>query len=92
MIEAAQSASRTNGTFLAARYRRIARRRGHQRATVAVAHSMMCAVWHMLTTGEVYADLGEEHFNRFQPPERRHRRAITELEAAGYTITAPQAA
>lgn len=92
MIEAAKSASRTKGTFLSARYRRVARRRGHQKATVAVAHSMLCAAWHMLSTGEVYNDLGEEHFDRCQQPERRHRRAITELQAAGYTITAPQAA
>lgn len=92
MIEAAKSASRTKGTFLAARYRRVARRRGHQKATVAVAHSMLVAAWHMLSTGEVYNDLGEEHFDRYQQPERRHHRAITELQAAGYTITTPQAA
>jgi len=92
MIEAAKSASRTKGTFLAARYRRVARRRGHQKATVAVAHSMLVAAWHMLNTGEVYNDLGEEHFDRYQQPERRHHRAITELQAAGYTITTPQAA
>ena len=92
MIEAAKSASRAKNTFFAARYRRVARRRGHQRATVAVAHSMICAVWHMLATGEVYNDLGEEHYDRYQQPERRHQRAITELQSAGYTITAPQAA
>lgn len=92
LIEAAKSASRTKGTFLSARYQRVARRRGHQRATVAVAHTMICAAWHMLSTGETYNDLGEHFHDRFNQPDRRRNRTITELEAAGYTITAPQAA
>jgi transposase len=92
LIESAKSASRTKDTFLATRYQRVARRRGHQRATVAVAHTILCTAWHMLTTGEVYHELGHTFHDRYDQPERRHQRAITALEAAGYTITKPQAA
>jgi transposase len=92
LIESAKSASRPSDSFLGARYRRIARRRGHQRATVAIAHTILCTAWHMLSTGETYHDLGASFYDRYQRPERRVNRAITELEAAGYTITPPQAA
>jgi transposase len=87
LIEAARAAAASKGTFLSARYWRIARRRGPNKAAVAVAHSILVAVHHMLTTGEIYNDLGAECFDKHVDPTRRIRRAITELEAAGYTVT-----
>lgn len=91
LIESAKSASRTKNTFFAARYHSIARRRGHQRATVAVAHSILTAAWHMLGTGEIYHDLGPDHHQRHHNTRTQHR-AIAELKAAGYTIIEPTAA
>jgi transposase len=49
MIEAAKAASRTKDTYLAAQYQRLRARRGHAKATTAVAHSMLVAAWHMLS-------------------------------------------
>ena len=92
MIEAAQAAARTSDTFLAARYRKIASRRGHNKAVVAVAHTMMTSVFHMLTTGETYRDLGGDYYERRADPQRRIRRHIQELEEAGYTVTLAPAA
>jgi len=92
LTEAAQSAARTKGTFLSARYSRIARRRGPNRAAVAIAHSMLVAVHHMLLTGEVYNDLGAEFFDKRIDPARRVQRHVAELEAAGYTVTLTPAA
>jgi transposase len=46
-IEAAKSASRSRGTYLSAQYRNVAARRGPNKATVAVAHSIVVAAWHM---------------------------------------------
>jgi hypothetical protein len=92
LIEAAKAASRSKGTFLAARYHRIARRRGANKAAVAVAHSILIAVHHMLTTGELYNDLGAEFFDQRTDPERKIRQHITALQAAGYTVTPSTAA
>lgn len=87
LIEAARAAARTKATFLSARYNRIARRRGPNKAAVAIAHSILVAVHHMLSTGEPYHDLGGDFYSN-QHPARSIRRHISELEAAGYTVTA----
>ena len=92
LTEAARSAARTKGTFLSARYNRIARRRGPNKAAIAVAHSILVAIHHMLLTGEIYNDLGAEFFNQRNNPAHAVRRHIAELEAAGYTVTLTPAA
>jgi transposase len=92
LIEAARAAARTKNTFLSARYSRIARRRGPNKAAVALAHSIVVAAHHMLTTGEVYHDLGAAHFDKPSNPARHIRRHVAELEAAGYTVTLTPAA
>jgi len=48
-------------------YRRLKPRRGHKRALGAVKHTMICAIWHMLSTGETYRDLGGNYFHQPQP-------------------------
>jgi transposase len=83
---AAKSAARKKTGFLAARFRRLAARRGYQKALVATEHSIIIAIWHMLSTGEYYHDLGGDHYHRLIPA-RIIRRNIAELEAAGYTVT-----
>jgi transposase len=92
LVEAARSASRTRDTFLAARYRRVARRRGPNKAAVAVAHTILVAVWHMLTTGEPYHDLGGDYYNNRTDPQHAINRHIAELQAAGYDVTLTPAA
>ncbi|HET7689138.1 MAG TPA: IS110 family transposase [Nocardioidaceae bacterium] len=92
LIEAARAAARTKGTFLSARYSRIARRRGPNKAAVAIAHSILVAAHHMLTTGEIYQDLGADFYDKRIDPARKVRRHISELEAAGYTVTLTPAA
>ena len=71
LIESAKAASRTKDTYLAAQYRQIAPRRGPNKATVAVAHSILFAAWHMLTTGETYNDLGPDWLSRVATPNAR---------------------
>jgi transposase len=86
------SASRTN-TFFGERYRRLARRRGKQRAIVAVANSVLTAVWHLLSQPETrYQDLGAEfyqsHLNR-QRHERNLVRQLEHLTGKKVTLTPP---
>jgi transposase len=85
--EAAASAARTN-TFLGARYRRLARRIGKQKAQVAVAQSILVIVWNLLDDPtRRYHDLGPEYHDTRIGPERRKRNHIRQLEALGYNVT-----
>lgn len=82
---AAMSASRSKGTYLAARYRKIAARRGPIRAIVAIEHTILTAVWHMLRNGEVYADLGPDYLTSRNPDKARNT-AVRQLESLGYEV------
>lgn len=84
---AALAAIRTKDTYLSAQYRRLVRRLGNkQKAIVALEHSILTSVWHMLTNTTDYHDLGHDYFLR-RDPERERRRAIAALNKLGYTVT-----
>jgi len=77
--EAAAGAARTK-TFLASRYKRIARRRGKNRALVAVGNSLLTIAWHLLSDPAAhFTDLGPDWHDRLAPL-RRKRQLIAELE------------
>ena len=87
-LSIARSKSRT--TYLGARYRRIAARRGSSRALVAVEHKILTAIWHMAQTGELYEDPGADFYATLHPGRAKNR-AIHELQALGYTVTLEKA-
>jgi transposase len=90
--EAAVIVGRTD-TFLGERYRRIAKRRGKQRAIVAVGRSMLVIIWHLLADDDArFIDLGPDHFTKHLNPDRQKRNHIRQLEALGYTVTLTPAA
>jgi len=82
---AAMSAIRANGSFLQDRYHRIKSRRGPMCALIAVEHTMITAIWHMLTTGQPYRDLGADHHTLTH--HRSKDRAVEDLQHLGYTVT-----
>jgi len=84
--DAALAAIRTDGSYLQALYRRKKPQLGHGRAIGAVKHSIICACWHMLTTGELYTDLGGDYYAR-RNPERQTKRLIAQLERLGHRVT-----
>jgi hypothetical protein len=91
LVEAAHAAARTKGTYLAAQYRRIAARRGSRRAAVAVAHSILVIVYHLLRDGLLYQDLGANWFDE-RDRGATVRRAVKRLEGLGYRVTLDAAA
>ena len=91
LIEAARAGARSKGSYFSAQYGNIARRRGPNKAAVAVAHSMIVAAWHILTTGEPYQDLGADWFRR-RDPEREVERLVRRLHNHGYRVTLEPAA
>ncbi|WP_131770234.1 IS110 family transposase [Candidatus Protofrankia californiensis] len=83
---AAMAAARTRDTtYLGARYRRLAPRLGKKKALVAIEHSTLTAVWHMLTNDTDYQDLGGDYFTR-RDPERALRRLTHQANTLGYTV------
>jgi transposase len=87
LIEAARAAARTKDSYFSAPYSRIARRRGPNKAAVAVAHSILAVTWHLLTTGAVYQDPGARYFDERHDPSIEARRLQKRIEALGYTVT-----
>jgi len=81
LIEASWGAMRSRDTYLAALFRRIMRRRGAKKAAVAVAHSTLVAVWHMLKHGVDYHELGPSHFDQIRTEQliRHHLRRLGDL-------------
>lgn len=84
-VQAAWAARRKKNCYLAAQFQRIARRRGQQRAAVAVAHSILAATYFMLRDGVDYRDLGPEHFHRLTP-EKPVRDLVRQLEKLGHKV------
>lgn len=85
VIEAAQAAARTRGTYLSAQYHRLAARRGKKKALAAVAHTILTIAYHMHTRQTDYADLGPTYFDQ-RDHQRVTRRLVNRLEALGYTV------
>jgi transposase len=86
------AAGRTD-TFLGDRYRRIARRRGTNKAIVAVGRSILVIVWHLLADPNLrYHDLGAGFYDSRVNAERAKRNHVRQLEALGYKVTLEPAA
>ncbi|EQD47690.1 transposase IS116/IS110/IS902 family protein [mine drainage metagenome] len=87
LIEAARAAARTKGTYYSAQYARIAKRRGANKAAVAVAHSILDTSWHLLSTGTLYQDPGSDYFDRLCNPASQAKKLAMRIKALGYEVT-----
>lgn len=86
LIEAGWSASRTKGTFLAARYRNIARRRGRKRASLAVGHSILKIAWYLMKDEETrYSEIGADYYET-TAKDRLARQLLKRLGKLGYNV------
>src|SRR5437763_215569 len=89
LTEAARAAARTKTagrTRLAAQYRRLVVRCGKKKAAVAVGHTILRLVYHLLTHNEPYR---EPDLSYLDERRRAHtqQRAINQLRALGYEVT-----
>ncbi|MGZ6590217.1 MAG: IS110 family RNA-guided transposase [Solirubrobacteraceae bacterium] len=87
LIEAANAAARSKDTYLRAQYEHVKRRRGHKKAIVAVAHSILIASYHILKSDVPYHDLGGDYFARRADPARITKRLVAQLERLGHAVT-----
>lgn len=84
LVMAARGLRRTKG-YLSTQYRRLSAKRGRMRAQVAVAHSILTAIWHMLSKAIPYHDLGENYFDQ-RDSSRVTRRLVARLERLGHQV------
>jgi transposase len=86
LVQAAHAAARHKDTYLAALYGRLAARRGKKKAAVAVGHTILVIVYHMLRRGTEYQELGPRWFDE-RDREAVERRLVRRLEALGNKVT-----
>jgi transposase len=85
LVQSAWAATRTKGTYLQAQFHRIRARRGPKKAIMAVAASILTAIYHMLKDGTLYADPGPNHFDA-RTKERQKTRLLRRLADLGYAV------
>lgn len=85
LIQAAHAAAHSKNTYLSAQYRRIAARRGPKRAAVAVGHSILVIVYHLLRDRGTYQDLGGNYFDEHDR-QMVQKHLVRRLERLGYQV------
>jgi transposase len=85
LVQAAWAASHTKDTYLAAQYRRLAKRRGRKKALIAVAHTLLVIIYNVLKKQTPYTELGADYLDR-QAPERLTQQLVKRLESLGHKV------
>lgn len=87
LINCAHAAVKNKKSYFYAQFMRISAHRGKKRAYVAVAHSMLVAIYHILKDGVVFKDLGADYYNQFNK-ERKIKAYLKKLKALGWEDSA----
>lgn len=86
LVQGAWAASHTKNTYLSAQYHRLVKRLGKKKALIAVAHSMLVIIYHMLSRNERFHELGGDYFDRRNQQVLRHH-LVHRLESLGLKVT-----
>lgn len=86
LIEAAWMAARTKNTYLSAQFKRLSVRRGAKRAALAVAHTILVTMYHMVSRGTSYSDLGGAYFDQ-RNVDRVIHKSVMRLENLGFKVS-----
>jgi transposase len=86
LVQVAWAATHTKGTYVSALYRRLAGRRGKKRALVAVAHSTLVSIYHVLAKRTVYNELGPSYLDQLQQ-KRLTQSLVRRLQQLGHEVT-----
>jgi len=85
LIQAALAAAKSKKSYLSTQYRRIAARRGKKKAAVAVAHSILVIIYHVLRDRSTYQDLGSSYFDE-RDRQAVQKQLVRRLERMGYQV------
>ena len=86
LIEAAHAAAHTKNTYLSAQYHRLAARRGKKKAMVAVGHTLLVIIYHVLRDQKAYQELGGNYFDEHDR-QGIEKRLVRRLEKLGYEVS-----
>jgi transposase len=86
LAEVVWAISHTKNNYLSAQYHRLARRLGKKKAVVAVSHSVLVIIYHVLQSKTPYTDLGADYFDKLDAA-RIERQHVRRLEQLGYHVT-----
>jgi transposase len=86
LTQAAQAAAHKRDSYYQAFYRRLAARRGKKRAIIALTHSILIVIYHLLQSGDQYQDLGIQYFDR-RDQQRLTNRLVHRLQGLGYKVS-----
>jgi transposase len=84
LVQCAQAAKKNKDSFFYAQYHRLVVSRGKNRATLAVAHSLLIAIYHVLS-GKLFCDLGSYYYNRFNK-EKKINSCVKQLSKLGVNV------
>jgi transposase len=90
LVVCAHAAAKVKNSYFHAQFGRISAHRGKKRAAVAVAHSMLIAIYHILKDGVQFQDLGAEYYNQFNK-ERKINAYLKKLKSLGWEVPAAMA-
>ena len=85
LVQAAWAATRTKGTYLGAKYRRMASRMSKKKALIAIAHAILVSIYHMIKKKEPYKELGADYLENLHK-ERTIKRLKKRIESLGYEV------
>jgi transposase len=84
LVQCAKSAAASKNSFFSTKYKRLVPHRGKNRATMAVAHAMLAAIYHVLL-GEAFEDLGADYYSQFHK-EKKINSCVRQLSRLGVVI------
>jgi len=86
LVQAAWAATHAKDSYLSGQYKRLVKRKGKNRALVAVGHSILIIIYHLLDKRASYQELGGDYFDR-QNIEIQRKRLVRQLETLGVKVT-----
>jgi transposase len=86
LVEAAQAAARSKDCYLSAQFHRLSIRRGGKKAIVALAHTLLVIVYHVLAEETDYRELGGNYFDE-RERQAIQKQLVRRLEKLGYDVT-----
>ena len=86
LVQCAKAASKNRNSFFYAQYQRICIRRGKNRATLAVAHSILISIYHMIKDDLDFIELGSDFYNQFNT-EKKINSYLKKLKELGWNET-----
>jgi transposase len=85
LVEAAHAAIHAKDSYLSAQYQRLSVRRGGKKATIAVGHTLLVIIYHVLSEDQDYQELGGHYFDDWDQ-QAVQKRLVRRLEKLGYEV------